>query len=93
MFYVFSGGQEDCYIYQEQYRDAFPNVNFGNLLRLEYMPTADHIFTDLGHQKFLVAEMAGWLARFSAPAGTAGAPAARPAAAAQQAAAPAAVAR
>jgi len=52
MFYVFN--------YPQQLQDAFRSVQFGNLVRVEYWPDADHIFTGLPQQKRLVQTITGW---------------------------------
>ena len=60
MYFIFSGGQPNEYNHAGQYRRTFWRVPFGNLLREEFLPDADHIFTGLGHQQFVVDSVAEW---------------------------------
>ncbi len=62
MFIVFTGGQEELYNDRSQYARVFSDVDFGGLLRVEYIPDATHIFTGLDHQEFLVREVPSWIA-------------------------------
>ena len=57
---IFSGGQIDHYNYCGQFRDAFRGVGFGDQLQEAYLPEADHIFTNLGHQRILADTVAAW---------------------------------
>jgi len=58
---IFSGGQGDHYNYQGQFADAFRSLDFGGRLLERHLPDADHIFTDLDHQREVVETLAGWL--------------------------------
>ncbi|HEY8154131.1 MAG TPA: hypothetical protein VII72_08400 [Myxococcota bacterium] len=74
---IFSGGQSDHYNYRGQFRDAFRGVDFGDQLQEEYLPEADHIFTNLEHQRILESTLcawadAGWTAAGQAPRGARG---------------------
>ncbi|MGI9628409.1 MAG: hypothetical protein ACR2QM_16365, partial [Longimicrobiales bacterium] len=60
LFYFFSGDDAVPYNYTGQYRDCFREVDFRNRLRVEYEPEADHIVTDLEHQKSVVSAMVDW---------------------------------
>ena len=60
-FFVFSGGQEEHYNYRRQFHDTFRTVDFGPRLRVDYIPDADHIFTGLDHQTFLVDAIPRWM--------------------------------
>lgn len=62
LLHVFSGGQSDCYNHRGQYRAAFRGVPFGGLLQEEFLPDADHIFTGLQHQEFILRTVAAWMA-------------------------------
>lgn len=62
-FNVFSGGQGDHFNYREQHRDAFRSVDFRDQVRVEYLPDADHLFTGLDHQQFVVSAVAEWMSR------------------------------
>jgi pimeloyl-ACP methyl ester carboxylesterase len=61
MLNVFVGRRIE-YNYPEQYRDCFGAVDFRDLLTLHYLPDANHIVTDPGHQ----AEILGWVEGFLA---------------------------
>lgn len=60
LFHIFSGGQDEHFNYQGQYAASFKDVNFKGLLREKYLPTATHIFTDLGHQAWLDQSVVDW---------------------------------
>jgi len=74
---IFSGGQSDHYNYEGQFADAFRSLDLRGRLLERYLPHADHIFTNLDHQRQVVDTLAGWLrATWRTAAST---PAARPA--------------
>lgn len=50
---VFTGGQPHRYNYREQFLDAFPGIDFGQALVLEYLPDSDHTFTLEAHRTAL----------------------------------------
>ena len=60
-FNVFSGGQSEHFNYRAQYRAAFRSVDFRDQVRVEYLPDADHLFTGLAHQQFVVGAAAEWM--------------------------------
>ncbi len=62
LLHLFSGGQSWAYNYRSQYLDMFRDVDFGELLEIEYLPEADHIFSQLPAQDFVVERSAAWLA-------------------------------
>jgi pimeloyl-ACP methyl ester carboxylesterase len=62
-FYIYSGGQEG-YNYRGQFEDMFRVVDFGQRLRVDFIPEADHIFTGLDHQQYVVTEVERWMERF-----------------------------
>jgi pimeloyl-ACP methyl ester carboxylesterase len=78
MFLIFSGGLDE-YNHSGQYRESFPEISFGRLLREAHVPDAAHVFSALHHQEFVVRELSRWVAeRFgAAPAATATADGAR----------------
>ena len=59
---IFSGGQSDHYNYEGQFADAFRSLDLRAQLLECYLPEADHIFTNLEHQRQVVDTLAGWLA-------------------------------
>ena len=74
MYFIFSGGQPDEYNHAGQYRRTFWRVPFANRLREEFLPDADHIFTGLGHQAFVVDSVAEWAGAWTRRAATVDAP-------------------
>ncbi len=62
-FNVFSGGQGEHFNHRAQYRAAFRSVDFRDQLRVEYLPDADHLFTGLDHQQFVVGAAAEWMSQ------------------------------
>lgn len=72
-FNVFSGGQGDHFNYRGQHRAAFRSVDFRDQVRVEYLPDADHLFTGLDHQQFVVGATVEWMRRWwpAAPAANA----------------------
>ena len=57
---VFSGGQGYLYNYRDQYADSFRGVDFADRLQVEYLADADHIFTGLEHQKYVIDAFERW---------------------------------
>jgi pimeloyl-ACP methyl ester carboxylesterase len=57
---VFTGSSA-VYNYTGQIREAFPTVRFGERLREEYYPRADHTFTRLAEQSRLIDAVVGWM--------------------------------
>ncbi len=57
---VFSGGLEE-YNHRGQYAASFSDVDFRDRLREEHVPDAEHVFTRLDHQEFVVRELSGWM--------------------------------
>lgn len=66
---VFTGGQQDHYNYEGQFRESFKRIDMRDNLSEHYLAGADHIFTELAHQRFLVETMRAWMgARWPASA-------------------------
>ncbi|WP_101760231.1 hypothetical protein [Oceanicoccus sp. KOV_DT_Chl] len=63
--YVMFTGDEPDYNYKSQYLDSFKNIDFKNLLQLDYLVESNHIITDPRHQKFAVEQISAWLANVS----------------------------
>lgn len=59
---VMTGGLDAFYNYESQYWDSFPRVDFGDLLDIEFMPQADHIFANLDDQAHVTERAAAWVA-------------------------------
>jgi dienelactone hydrolase len=60
LLYVFTGGLPERYAYEEQFFDAFHGYDLRRRVTLEYMPTADHIFTGEAIQQRLERVVVGW---------------------------------
>jgi hypothetical protein len=59
MYVIFTGSAR--YNYTGQYRDMFPEVNFGNLLKVTFHPQTNHIITDARSQQTIVEDIANWV--------------------------------
>lgn len=57
---IFTAGLEDRHNYRDQLRDSFPQVAFGDQLRLEYFHDSDHMFTSEAARERLVDLVADW---------------------------------
>jgi pimeloyl-ACP methyl ester carboxylesterase len=53
MLNIFGGGDHHYYSYREQFADAFPGLDFGELLEVEHVPGANHYFSAQRHQAWL----------------------------------------
>jgi len=58
LWFAFSAS--DVFNYREQYREAFAGVSFGALLDVEYLAGANHIFTRLVDQQYLIRQLDAW---------------------------------
>lgn len=65
MLCVFSGGIPGQYNYARQFHDLFPEINFVDRLRFEYVPEADHTFTGTALQEKLRRLVVGWVGETS----------------------------
>jgi pimeloyl-ACP methyl ester carboxylesterase len=61
MLAVFTGGVEAQHCYREQLLDAFPALQFGDSLQLEYFQHADHLFQSEVERQRLIDLIGGWL--------------------------------
>lgn len=57
---VFTGGQDYCN-YRKQLLDAFPRVDFGSQLQLEYWPDSTHVFLAEPDKLKLLATIRDWM--------------------------------
>ncbi len=57
------GGYYGTYNYVDQYRDAFGNLDFGDLLDVQWIEGSTHLFTALAHQEQLLSEIEAWLTK------------------------------
>ncbi len=54
-------GREPYFYYEGQYRDCFSDIDFGDLLSLDYYPDASHIFTQPEYQQQLIESIVNYL--------------------------------
>jgi len=64
-YYFFSGSMSDCYNYENQFRDLYASIDFGDTLRIEYVPESDHIVTHPKHQRFVVETITDWVGHWA----------------------------
>ncbi len=62
LFVAFSGGWYQLYNYRTQLLDVFPDLDFGDLLRLEFYPQARHTFDAESHRALLLGDILDWAA-------------------------------
>jgi len=64
MLYIYTAGvSSDYYNYQDQFRDAFPDIDFRGCLQVQMFPDADHEFTLLEDRARMFDTITGWLDR------------------------------
>lgn len=61
LFAIFSGGMQHRHCYREQLLEAFPTIDFGPRLRLEYVPVNDHHFEWPPHRAWIIEALTSWL--------------------------------
>lgn len=61
---IFSGGQPDEFNHRGQYERCFSSVDFRGRVEVEYVPEANHIFSGLEHQQFVIDRTVRWIERF-----------------------------
>lgn len=61
---IFSGGQPFAFNHAGQYRRAFSDIDFQDLLEVEYDGRANHIFSGLADQQFVLDRVTRWMERF-----------------------------
>lgn len=61
LLYVYSGETGDCYNYESQFRDNFPEIDFGDSLTEHYIPRADHTFSRTEDRMDLLNRIGAWL--------------------------------
>jgi pimeloyl-ACP methyl ester carboxylesterase len=60
LYYFFSGDQISVFNYREQYRESFPDVDFRDLLTVDFQPDSDHTVTGLRHQEEVTDAIHRW---------------------------------
>ena len=63
--YNFFTGEAKEINHQQQYRKSFSDVDFANLLKVDYLPSATHIVTGKDDQKFIVDAIRNWVSDIS----------------------------
>ena len=66
LFVTYTGGYEYIYTYDDQFRDMFPNIRFGDKLSLSRHPEADHLFLIREDRIAFFTELSAWL-QFTIP--------------------------
>jgi hypothetical protein len=59
LYFAWTGGLVE-YNHRNQYRRTFRNVQFRDLLTVDYLPDADHILSGLQHQDFVADRVVAW---------------------------------
>lgn len=60
LLFLFSGGLEDNYNHEHQFRSALPELARAPGLSVGFFPEANHTFEDAAHQRALIARVATW---------------------------------
>lgn len=60
LYVLYTAGQLSTYNYADQFRDMHPGVPIGGRLQLDWMPHADHTFTQRSVQRDLVDRIVRW---------------------------------
>jgi pimeloyl-ACP methyl ester carboxylesterase len=61
LFNIMTGGEADTYLYEGQFRDMFPSVEFGERFTEWYLPEAAHTITRPDHQRLVLTRIVRWL--------------------------------
>jgi len=64
---LFNFFSNDYYLYRNQYVDCFREVPFRGQLRLEFIPGADHLVSNLAHQDYLIGALTDWVLSLRPP--------------------------
>lgn len=62
---VYAGGEHHYYNYRSQFADAFPGLDFGGMVEVEYRKEANHYFSTPAQQQWLDSRIVRWLASFT----------------------------
>lgn len=65
LFATFTGSWMFIYNYATQFYDVYPDLNFGEKLRLVHQPGARHTFDDRGDRQQLLDNLVDWSRRFA----------------------------
>ena len=61
LFYIFTGGVNMYYNYENQFRESFSELDFADRLRVDYMPEADHTYILNSDQENVISRVESWL--------------------------------
>lgn len=73
LYNVYTGAME-LYTYKDQFREAYPRVDFGDRLQVDFLPEADHEFTNVADQEYIVRTAREWLSKVKQGHGQAAGP-------------------
>lgn len=68
MLLLFSGTYRKHYNYLNQFREGFPDLDFGECLQEKHFVEADHVYSVMSTRQILVDCICGWMNSFSAGA-------------------------
>jgi len=69
ILYIITRHYRSEYVYRRQFHDAFPDIDLGDQVEVEIMPTAHHTFTRASSRELLQATVTRWVEATWAPAG------------------------
>jgi hypothetical protein len=61
LYYVFSAGIPQRYNHRRQFERAFRTIDFHGLVDHEYLPEADHTFSDESQRDTLEEDIVSWM--------------------------------
>jgi hypothetical protein len=61
MYSLITGGQSEIINHSSQFKESFSDVDFGNLLTVEYYPKMDHIITNPEYQRIVIDNICTWI--------------------------------
>jgi hypothetical protein len=61
MYSIITGGQSEIINHSSQFKESFSDVNFGDLLTVEYYPKMDHIITNPAYQRTVIDSICTWI--------------------------------
>lgn len=67
LFNLMTGGEADSYLYEGQFRDMFPSLDFGERFTEWFLPDATHTITDPTHQRLVLERVMPWLVAVAVP--------------------------
>ena len=67
LLFIYSGGVDQYYNYQNQFRHMFRSLDFRDRLQLEFFKEADHTYPEAGLRNKLIATVADWMVHHYKP--------------------------